>query len=231
MEEQWRPILKFPNYEVSNLGNFRNAKTHRLLTIHQNIKTGRRFICPSINGKQTTVVTTPLVVAAWIGPRPEGLQIDHIDGNKANERIDNLEYVTQQENIQRSFRNGQHGEYPYNQGSHRFLTEVDYAEVKAMWKAGLSQVKIGKKLGINNATVSKILSGKIQPRAFKWRDHGYSREEKREFLLRKIADVLLRPLSEPPMSRNAIARMLNIAPYTVAMYIKEIHKNTEQEKS
>lgn len=39
-----------------------------------------------------------LVAAAFIGPRPAGHQINHIDGNKQNNRVENLEYVTHAEN-------------------------------------------------------------------------------------------------------------------------------------
>lgn len=49
-----------------------------------------------------------LVAEATLGPRPEGLVVNHIDGNRTNNRPENLEYITQAENIQHSIRIGTH---------------------------------------------------------------------------------------------------------------------------
>lgn len=40
-----------------------------------------------------------LVAEAFIGPRPDGLEVHHIDHDRMNPRVDNLEYVTHQENV------------------------------------------------------------------------------------------------------------------------------------
>ena len=43
-----------------------------------------------------------LVAKAWIGPRPEGCELDHLNGNKLDWSVDNLEYVTPAENRKRA---------------------------------------------------------------------------------------------------------------------------------
>lgn len=46
-----------------------------------------------------------LVAFAWIGPRPEGCELDHKDGNIRNCAVSNLEYVTPEENRRRAKEN------------------------------------------------------------------------------------------------------------------------------
>jgi len=42
------------------------------------------------------------VAGAWYGPRPQGMEIDHLNGDILNWSADNLEYVTPKENIKRA---------------------------------------------------------------------------------------------------------------------------------
>ena len=43
-----------------------------------------------------------LMALTWIGPRPEGYEVDHLNGNILDWSADNLEYVTPKENIKRA---------------------------------------------------------------------------------------------------------------------------------
>lgn len=58
----------------------------------------------SKNGKGNTKRVHRLVANAFLGE--SNLQIDHIDGNKQNNRLDNLEYVTPKENTNRAWKKG-----------------------------------------------------------------------------------------------------------------------------
>lgn len=75
-----------------------------------------RLMVPSINSRgylavsiytdareRTTQRVHQLVAAAFLGTRPPGMQINHINGNKSDNRVENLEYVTRSENVHHSY--------------------------------------------------------------------------------------------------------------------------------
>lgn len=103
MEERWKPIPGYEGlYSISSLGRVR-----REARFQQSYSSGGY---PRVNlsrdGKATAKSIHILVAEAFIGPRPEGLQINHKDGVKENSELSNLEYVTAAENMQHAFRLG-----------------------------------------------------------------------------------------------------------------------------
>jgi hypothetical protein len=93
--EEWKDIIDYTNYEVSNLGNIRNKKTGRILK--KNNIGGYAFIGLS-KGKCKIFPIHRLVCHAFI-PNPENKsQVNHIDKNGLNNIISNLEWTTHQEN-------------------------------------------------------------------------------------------------------------------------------------
>lgn len=57
-------------------------------------------------GKQTSRYVHRLVADTWIGPIPRGMEVNHIDGNKKNNAITNLEIVTRKQNAIHAYKNG-----------------------------------------------------------------------------------------------------------------------------
>ena len=95
------PSLKF-FYEISEDGRFlRNIKSKKYLKPYLDRDGYYRFWV-SIKGKQRTCLAHSLVAECWLGPRPEGYEIDHIDRNRANNDWRNLRYVTHKENMANS---------------------------------------------------------------------------------------------------------------------------------
>lgn len=97
MQEIWKDINGYDGkYKVSNLGNVKNNR-EKIMKI-QVRKDGYAIIVLSKNGIQKAHYIHSLVANAFIS-RPNGKEeINHIDANKANNRVDNLEWVTKREN-------------------------------------------------------------------------------------------------------------------------------------
>ena len=110
---EWKPIKNYEElYMISNNGlvkriRFINGKHNfekeRILKPIIN-KDGYMFVRLCKNGKCKNMRIHKLVASAFLGE--SDLQVDHIDGDKLNNRLDNLEYVTPKENTQRAWKKG-----------------------------------------------------------------------------------------------------------------------------
>lgn len=112
--ERWRPILGYEDkYMISDAGHVlslakvvreKTGKTRiRKERILRNIlaSNGYLFVILSNNGKTKTHLLHRLVATAFIGASQ--LEVNHKDGDKTNNDVDNLEYVTHSQNIRHSY--------------------------------------------------------------------------------------------------------------------------------
>ena len=109
--EEWRPIAEFDGeYEVSNLGRVRSMKRYYGMVgriMPQTIqRKGYYAVTFWMNNKAYCRKVHRLVIEAFT-PNPDSLPcINHIDGNKLNNHVSNLEWCTYQANMQHAVRTG-----------------------------------------------------------------------------------------------------------------------------
>lgn len=121
MTEVWRPVVGFEGlYEVSDHGRVRSVerfvrgkagvrspRVSRVLALSANTH-GYLHVSLSRENKRRTAYVHGLVLQAFVGPRPEGLEACHQDGDKTNNAIGNLRWDTRSQNALDRVRHGTH---------------------------------------------------------------------------------------------------------------------------
>lgn len=104
MTEHWITIDEFPNYEVSNFGNVRNRHSGCIL---QPWLVNGYEVVRLRNGLVTrNLYIHRLVADAFFDGDHDEFEVNHLDGNKTNNFLGNLEWCTRRENAQHAVRTG-----------------------------------------------------------------------------------------------------------------------------
>jgi len=108
MEEIWKTVKYAPNYEISNLGNIKNKKTNRLLTInYERLKKDNKRARPGLshNGKIKGYYLHRIVAEHFLD-NPDNLpEVNHINGDFYNNKLDNLEWISKLDNMRHASEN------------------------------------------------------------------------------------------------------------------------------
>lgn len=166
-EEIWLPVVGYEAlYEVSSFGRVKRLWRTR---IKKNpMKSGisncgylKTYL--SSGGVSKTFSTHRLVAQAFILNPENKPQVNHIDHNKLNNRIDNLEWCTAKENISHSKRAGRRAPPAFGEKnqSHKFSNEQ---VLNILADKGLKRKVIAKKYNISLAHVYNILGGYYRTR-------------------------------------------------------------------
>jgi hypothetical protein len=100
--EIWKPVLGYEGlYEVSDQGRVRNNKGHIL---KDRYKTPMRYRCVVLHKKEKKI--SSLVLETFVSPRPHKMVVRHMNGNAQDDRLCNLTWGTQSDNILDKIRHG-----------------------------------------------------------------------------------------------------------------------------
>lgn len=161
MDEIWKEIPEFNGiYAVSNFGNVRNLKYQKTKkqSIHKAI--GYKYVCLCKSGVCKTFYIHRLVAEIFLG-HETNLEVNHKDGNKENNHISNLEWVTHHENILHSHRIGLNkiNQVKGSRTGTAKLNEQQVSEILEL-KGKMTQSSIAKKYNVSTATVWGILNNR-----------------------------------------------------------------------
>lgn len=103
--EVWKPVKGFEKlYEVSDKGNVRNSRGKILKTYL--INSGYKALKFTVNQKRTNRLVHRLVAEAFIENPENCKEVNHVDENKCNNTVSNLQWVTSSQNKQHSIKSG-----------------------------------------------------------------------------------------------------------------------------
>jgi hypothetical protein len=159
IQEEWKPVLGFEGYyEASSLGRIMRVgdvwgRPVRRIIKPSIKKSGYCYVSLSAVDRRVDARVHVLVMAAFNGPRPVNCVINHIDADKTNNALLNLEYVTQQKNLEHSVALGRMGKGSLSGNAK--LTESDVLTIRQL-QGRISQVEIARRFGITNSAVSCI---------------------------------------------------------------------------
>lgn len=172
--EIWRQVKGFGGcYEVSSLGRVKGldrVTKGRFNWVKKRIKGtilkpatdgyGYSFVCLYSDGKKRLPKVHQLVAENFIG-KPEGnYQVNHKNGIKKDNRLENLEYVTPRENTLHSINELGHKRDGVNHWKHK-LTVAQVEEMRVLYKTGnYTQTALAKRYGIHRGQLSKICNYK-----------------------------------------------------------------------
>jgi hypothetical protein len=174
MIEIWKPVVGYESYyEVSSHGRVKSLSRrvvcgeNRYRTVKEKIlknSPGKgNYLFISINAQPIgckTEAVHRLVARAFLGDRPsDEYEVNHIDGNKANNRVDNLEWVTPEENRQHAVDMGlvPQGEACGNSK----LTAEEVVKIRILVNSGTPRKHVAERYDVSKPTIDAIMQGRV----------------------------------------------------------------------
>lgn len=170
-EENWKDIPGYEGYyQVSDKGRVKRVKYPRKKTggiLSPCDYIGYKSVQLCMNGIPTMHRVHKLVMLAFVGMRPDGLEINHINGVPSDNQLSNLEYVTHEENMRHADKvlgRWDARRKPPKPNAFKHLTPDIVRDIRRLVANGeVYQNVLAEHYGVTKGTISRIVSRQSYP--------------------------------------------------------------------
>lgn len=172
--EIWKEIENSNYYAISNIGNVKRLKHKKWCVLNNSFSIYKeKLLSPTnnntkkywrikINYKNNIGVSESihrLVAKTFISNPNNLLQVNHIDGNKNNNYVDNLEWITNIDNMKHAWKTGlKKVMYEHKIGA--ILKREQVLKIPELLKSGYTTIKIAKEYNVSPTTITEIIAGR-----------------------------------------------------------------------
>ena len=162
--ERWLPVIGYEGlYEVSSRGHVRRIGKARGATVGRILapgtdRRGYRRVTLSTDNREQSFLVHRLVAAAFIGPCPEGHEINHRDMDPGNNTMQNLEYVTHAENMQHAADNGPQWQPLGVKNGKSKLNPEQVKAIRHLFQKGLRKIDLARQFGVHPNTIDSVIT-------------------------------------------------------------------------
>lgn len=165
IKEKWKDIKDYESkYQISSYGRIKNQKNKILKPMFD-----KNYLCIDLykESKRKRFKVHRLVAQAFLNNSKNLAIVNHIDGNKLNNNMDNLEWCTSSENTKHAFRIGlakvnKNMEGKFNEKNPNSITRCQYDLNGRFIKKWSCAKEIERNLGIHHSHIAKCCTGKLK---------------------------------------------------------------------
>jgi predicted XRE-type DNA-binding protein len=158
MEEFWKKIENYDNYQASNYGRVKKVKNGKERILKpQVISSGYEIVALSVNSKSISKTVHRLIAQTFIENNKKKECVNHINGIKTDNRVENLEWNTKSENAIHAYK--KLGIITNGIKSRKIMiNEID--KIKKLYFSGKTQKEISEIYGVHQSTISHLLNNR-----------------------------------------------------------------------
>jgi len=159
--EEWKDMVGYEDiYQISSLGrvkSFHHDRIHGQILRLARHRSGYLQVCLCRDGKRSYKYVHRLVAIAFLGDHP-GYEINHRNGDKTDNRVENLEWVTAAQNTRHAIADLGKTRSGEDNGFSK-LADEDVIEIRKLYATGrYTQAELGEMFGVDQTTISLIVN-------------------------------------------------------------------------